>query len=888
MSYRAMYILPIADADKDKFVLYIQEDKPWPQYRVVLFKTEVEVQGDGQNAAMTDKSKRLIIRELISPLYNISFQGHTYEVDISDGDRTYKGDLYNQTITCVNSLKGKILDKVLVECSCVFNFDKTRFAAKSFIIYDGEQYLPMFMSNIQIMLNNTPTLKAKVYDFTGTTIDTIQGYTIQGYTIVNGPQETGMKYIQKKEGQWTQTTQDIIVSVSPNASHTIKIVPFSHAALVMPYLEQIRNLTGKDYTSLSSFCTRHTEADCQGDIYMYIANGTLCGFLIALSYNAFVEVYDLHTFKDFRKNSVASRLLAAVKQYSFEDYFWAGIFYHTPHYDVAAKTFVKAGFTTIYESTKSLGGVPIGNGSTNFLNMFCNRLHIPTSPVDVATGLALKKLKLDETFCKRKYIIDGDTVAFLHAQLEKDHEVGGHLTPTKDNKLFYDMKNVLYNGPVPEPGTLGYYVNFDRITEFMFHTHPRVCYEESHCKFGWPSGGDMIVNIGNYNRLKAHFVVTCEGIYVLQLSARMQYFLKQIEEIFFDIGKTRQDINTFAAYLQSKIKEDFDKLHVFREEKVYFINRIYKQLSHPVTGLPSVESAFTNGNLNDSFIQGFNSFYTSFSSRQDGDINTTELVEQLRVIINDCCLKESCNPNDEGSVFNEYMKYIRMYTIENLLMAMSRDSKTFFDEFGKYMYGRIPFERKILDMNNGWDDAFSTIVDPKEIVSLVKSITDNYLSTLLESINGKEQKDFEKVLEEGKAKIIAESQADIFIANKIAPYVKRVLDASHEYIRSFVSRIKEFGTMYNDPVFTIELVRWPTECNQCPEATNKTCNRKMGKSKPTPTNVIRNCTGIDVLINECLYIDEPNVRVEAINSTGKPNGWAPPKGHPAPIGVQGP
>jgi len=67
-----------------------------------------------------------------------------------------------------------------------------------------------------------------------------------------------------------------------------------------------------------------------------------------------------------------------------------------------------------------------------------------------------------------------------------------------------------------------------------FHTHPKRCYEDSDCIYGWPSGEDMAQCISFAKRGNLiHIVFTLEGAYIIKVNSVINAkHVKKMEDIF--------------------------------------------------------------------------------------------------------------------------------------------------------------------------------------------------------------------------------------------------------------------------------------------------------------------------------------------------------------------
>jgi hypothetical protein len=91
--------------------------------------------------------------------------------------------------------------------------------------------------------------------------------------------------------------------------------------------------------------------------------------------------------------------------------------------------------------------------------------------------------------------------------------------------------------------------------EFVYHTHPKICYDTLNLHLAWPSVGDLVNRIWeklNDAEPLMHFIFSVEGVYSIQVNPVFLPFLNEIK----DTPLNTELINSLS-----------DALHVIQEER---------------------------------------------------------------------------------------------------------------------------------------------------------------------------------------------------------------------------------------------------------------------------------------------------------------------------------
>ena len=562
---------------------------------------------------------------------------------------------------------------------------------------------------------------------------------------------------------FTTSPLDLIPkSVNVNPVDTIIICPFSHSDEVQSLIHYIHSVKGKKISDEKCSFFNGVENLCSGEFYIYITNEgglKVCGYLIALHYPVHVEVYDVYTFYEFRSaqkgmfpRAVASKLLEAVKFNTFQDLLWLGVLYTNPHFDIAVRSYVKNGFSIANPgATQTYAGLDLGN---DFLGLLCDKREPVTGNYmerykAIMSSVSDWKQKCD----KYEYTFSHETLQFLYSLLGKPHESGGHLIADKDNVI------TLINCKENESHYKGddNHVEYKYTTEFMYHTHPRICYTINQCALGWPSGGDMLFALTEFKRVRVNIVSTCEGIYVFQLSTEMQHFLYKLEEIFAEINLSGQPIkvtnasgqvHTYNPYsvlinaLAKIIEDRFNKSEQYRKEKDAYVSILSDKVKEVFLELGTLASNLTTNlttdmeltteNLYSKCSQCIDQKTGCFCTEQQAHKYIQKIDEYKRLSHEYNELTNQEKPITDETYCNwrkdQYLKYVQEYTIMNALNELMTTHAFLLEKVKDYMMSYIDIKtRRDIQVREEFLDFFDKVLLP-DIKVYATAILDGILS----------------------------------------------------------------------------------------------------------------------------------------------------------------
>ena len=598
----------------------------------------------------------------------------------------------------------------------------------------------------------------------------------------------------------------------PNFDSVI-ICPFHNLEMIASLLTNIYQRTGNNFQDQSRLCFLHKNTkSCQGEFYIYVSNNKPQGYLIALHYVTHVEIYDVYVFTESRSKKVASNLIKVVKENTWQELIWLGVFYYNPYFTYAVNAYLKQGFTFVYKATKTLGGIEIG--------FFIGMIHDKNMKNNVDTSKLYQNIistmpndKKKE--CFQTYQFNVDTLRHFQEFLNLGYEVGGHLGSTRINgenkfelKLFLDENGSPY---IYRGSSDNYSVGFDKASEFMFHTHPRVCYVDYKCMLGWASGDDMFVHIKNFENIHANVVVTCEGLYIYQLTTKMQYVLYQMKEIFDEIyGWQSSPYHLLADTIYKIIKNDFDSTLCYRSGD---------------------------------YVDVINTLETINNEKS---INISRKLRSQQNTENSAILEEG-----KDVIFNAYKDHINSYKINNIITQLPRNLAVIFKQFFDNLKGKTDMETMVkLHVKKAYPEILKKI-SPKVNDALHNAFTE-YLDDLLTMMLSQQEVNTSEF-----------NQAFLKKQNKmLEPYLNMMFTLINGYIDYFNTKIKNIIDNLDENVFLLQIIPFDDcGCNDC------SCIDKKGKQKIFPTKKTCKKTKQTVCklletsffaVNRCLYIRQPD------------------------------
>lgn len=233
-----------------------------------------------------------------------------------------------------------------------------------------------------------------------------------------------------------------------------------------------------------------------------------------------MEIYDVHIVETYRGLGFGKLLLRAIQANTTADFLWLGILKNNPAFQRAAGLYASSDFlfpssvqTLLKDRTEEAVAL----------------LHIKGAIHMFDRNALLKEINMERQL--QCIIIPPDMLVTLYKTLNNDREVSGVFDTIPDAvvtelRIHHDAqpikpaeKLVSSFGITQTGDPHTHTVEIDYTNPYSFHTHPAKCYSDNNCYLGWPSAQDMANMIFYWDKVRSHLVVTCEGIYHLQLTA---------------------------------------------------------------------------------------------------------------------------------------------------------------------------------------------------------------------------------------------------------------------------------------------------------------------------------------------------------------------------------
>jgi len=267
-----------------------------------------------------------------------------------------------------------------------------------------------------------------------------------------------------------------------------------------------------------------------------------------------VEIYNVHTDPDYRRQGIATKLLNLIKTLYPNQELWLGVVYQSDEgekFKSKIRFYAKSGFTS---NVKVTNETPSGKVMPlKFIQMKYKHTKVQTSPnivnktIAKAYSIVNSNLKSDRVHVlhKARFHITYSYLQKVIKALNEYKEFGGAIKfsyngfdKTKGRFTFesednvskytegYGSQNRVNQYMVVVPGT-----NIPERYLMTWHTHPKRCYLLTGSCVALPSGGDIETFFLNYltgkDKTGINIVFATEGIYVVRLKSK---FMERIEQ----------------------------------------------------------------------------------------------------------------------------------------------------------------------------------------------------------------------------------------------------------------------------------------------------------------------------------------------------------------------
>jgi GNAT superfamily N-acetyltransferase len=257
------------------------------------------------------------------------------------------------------------------------------------------------------------------------------------------------------------------------------------------------------------------------------------GHLIALLFDACMEIYDVYVNETHRSMGIGKHLMHFVTENTAKDFVWLGVMLSNPLFFTATQLYLKAGFYYPMVTNVTPGGQKVDD-------LFLSLIYIKGSHSVKSQKEKLKNV--EEATCYKTFKLKPVLIKNFYKFLAESYEVGGSIAAEDPDPQDYGANvrqqvanNVVSMGlgdtiekisQLRAGDPVAHVVRLDGVDlEYSFHTHPAVCYRDYKTYLGWPSSLDINLVLSSFETMKVHFVVSCEGIYIMSRSTEFHHYL---------------------------------------------------------------------------------------------------------------------------------------------------------------------------------------------------------------------------------------------------------------------------------------------------------------------------------------------------------------------------
>jgi hypothetical protein len=434
-----------------------------------------------------------------------------------------------------------------------------------------------FMKRLFSLLNCNSLNDVDDFVFTSKNYELKENVFVYDYLlsqIPDTPRKNLINYFDKifwKYGNNTQTVDPPLINLpssytSEDGNINIDLVPFQPSiyhnlsVLIHLYRANIENLLKIKYINakpedaerLKNINPCQVYGECSFSYILILYNPKTRDYLghaVVIVFDEFIELYDVIAVD--KGKGYGKFIMDFIVKETKKEFIWLGVMVNNPDYKQAISLYSKYNFCYPHIGNTTQGQLTI-DGS-----QFVSLLHIKNCDFCFNKKDYILNY-FDNIKCFKRYTIQPKILKKLYELLDDSHENGGHFQvasvtiddididmvtskPEEFNieKIISSFKGSIIRGQIQSfsPNQPRYHTVTVPPSEIMFHTHPTSCYKDFNCYIGWPSGGDFQVIITYYNKSRMHLVVTCEGIYIINVTTFLKEFIDDLKKnpMYYDI-----------------------------------------------------------------------------------------------------------------------------------------------------------------------------------------------------------------------------------------------------------------------------------------------------------------------------------------------------------------
>ena len=373
----------------------------------------------------------------------------------------------------------------------------------------------------------------------------------------------------------------------------------------------------------------------------------------------YVELYDVCTDPNYRGKGVASKILEVMLNMS--ENVWLGVKV-SPVWRKLVKLYSRAGFIFKGIANKTPGGLL--QNDYFFEMIWVKGQEKPdvkktlSSAENTLTLFIIKLANYENNICLNEFYFSNELYDYMDKHyINLDYEVGGVLVyqeiTEQDMIDNFDIFKYLKvgNKVIQYVGNSeNFHENFEAnppLSAITFHTHPQICYINSGCHLGWPSGGDiktLMVRTFFHKQLAA-VLFTIEGMYLMALNpiavATISNFTENCRIAFID-----------AVYQKFLSIEEKRKLANIQSENVTNVTNVPNDST--VTNVPN-DSLLVPKEVWDKTFNEYNDLinsYTILSGLEDTKFIYPQNINEINTCVN--------NINNDPNMLN-YILNVRLF-----------------------------------------------------------------------------------------------------------------------------------------------------------------------------------------------------------------------------------
>ena len=333
----------------------------------------------------------------------------------------------------------------------------------------------------------------------------------------------------------------------PNILERIKYIGNSCGFQVMFY----RNTTLVFYFYMKNFSSINTK---------YILNtieqntNQILGFIRVQDFKNYLEIYDACVLEKYRRQGIIKTIFKDLirNKLTYYDFFWLGVDMRNFMRDQLISLYLSLGFEfeSIRTNTPSGENIPF-----TILSMVLEK----NFKIKTLQETKLEIFKALSTIrCSLKLYLDYEDALFINDNYSAsvDTEYAGSMSL----ESYFDGYMLKTTGAIK-----GTQLEVKIPQSFVsWHTHPNICYKQTGCYIGWPSGADMETFLLNYYMFGSilNLVFSAEGLYMVRLTEEMMRFIYVISHEQDWVSAISDLVNYRFTFLESfrSIYNDIERL----------------------------------------------------------------------------------------------------------------------------------------------------------------------------------------------------------------------------------------------------------------------------------------------------------------------------------------